>query len=105
MSYKAKLILNIYNEDRTKCVSGVKEVEFPFAPYEGLEITVKWTCTYKLKSVTWSIDEQYFHCIIEDQENDSIDDDAILASPITMDFLVSEARSCGWNGFEKIMQL
>ena len=105
MNHRARLILTIYDEDRTKCVSGIKEVEFPFAPYEGLEITVKWTCTYKLKSVTWSIDEEYFHCLIEDQENYSIEDDGLLASPITMDFLIKEARSCGWEGFDKVMEL
>lgn len=100
MTYKVKLVLYIYNKSWTKCTAGSKEVEFPFAPYEGLEITDKTKFTYKLKSVTWSIDEQYFRCIIEDQEIDNID-----LAPIDMNFLVSQARASGWVGFEKVMQL
>lgn len=104
MMYKAVLKLTIFDDRRTKCVSGTKVVEFPFAPYEGLEIAVKWTCTYKLKHVTWSIDEECFHCLIEDQENYETDNGS-LSGPIDMQFLIDEARACGWTGFEKIVDL
>ena len=98
MEYKVKLTLNIFSEDRHECVSGSREISLPFPPYEGLEITEEWSHTFTIKSVTWSIDEQCFHCYVEDQED--LDD-----AWINIEFLVDEARKFGWVGFDKVMKI
>ena len=100
MEYKVKIVLTIFNLDKSKCTSGHRTITLPFAPYKGLKITEKQTVEYTLDSVVWSINEEYFYCNATDQESKA--DDGTF---IDMGFLVDEAKSCGWSGFEKIIEL
>ena len=59
----------------------------------------QWTFQFTLESVIWSIDEQRFYCYIEEQERDVGD------TFLDMEFLINDAKSCGFVGFEKIMDL
>lgn len=99
MEYQAVLTLNILSEDGTRCAVGQREITLPFPPYVGLEITEQWRFGFTLKSVIWSIDDQRFHCGIEERERDA--DDTFL----DMEFLISEAKECGFVGFKKVVDL
>ena len=99
MEYQSILQLTILSEDGKQCVTGHREITLPFPPYVGLEMVEQWDFQFTLKSVIWSIDEQRFYCYIEEQEGD------VLDTFINMEFLINTAKSGGFVGFEKIIDL
>ena len=42
-------------------------IELPFAPYAGLEIRFPLEREWRIKNVTWVVDEHFFVCHLEDQ--------------------------------------
>lgn len=99
MEYQSNIQLTILSQDGKQCVTGHREITLPFPPYVGLEMVEQWTFQFTLESVIWSIDEQRFYCYIEEQERDVGD------TFLDMEFLINDAKSCGFVGFKKIMDL
>ncbi|MCL1088846.1 hypothetical protein L2744_04330 [Shewanella profunda] len=77
-------------------VSFYKDIQLPFAPFEGLSLSVapKPVCR-----VSWDIKESRFTCHIEDQEFSF--DDVFL----DLEFLAAQAKENGWNGSGRILTI
>lgn len=88
-SYKALLILTVYNETKTEFVSGYLDLALPFSPSSGLLISLKSTSSYKLNHVTWEHEQQQFRCYTEFVADVEFD----------MDFYISEAKCDGFDRF------
>ncbi len=69
--YKVILIIDVYNEDcleqSTHCTSFTKEIEIPFAPVPGQEISVDSDRSAVIAKVSWSTSESMFRVYLEDR--------------------------------------
>ena len=99
MGYNVRIVLIIRSIDDKKWSGGYVDITLPFVPFEGLEVNGdRWT-TKPIKSISYNIKDQSFHCITEDKEFETDDFDFV-----DMDFLIKEAKKTGWQGFEEIYE-
>jgi len=99
MEFKVRIVLIIRSIDEKKWSGGYIDTMLPFVPFEGLEINGDRWGTKPIKSISYSIKDESFHCITEDKEFETDDFDFV-----DMDFLIKEAKKDGWQGFEKIYE-
>ena len=94
MEYTVKLTLVIWNKERKKFAAGTKELVLPFVPFVGLRfIEKKGPINYPISSVSWSPEENCFHCEIE-----TLDDDYHFS----IDYMVKAAKKSDWKGFDQV---
>ena len=99
MGYNVRIVLFIRSIDDKKWSGGYVDITLPFVPFEGLEVNGdRWT-TKPIKSISYNIKDQSFHCITEDKEFETDDFDFV-----DMDFLIKRAKKTGWQGFEEIYE-
>ncbi len=67
-------------------------VELPFPPYAGLGIRFSLEREWRIKSVTWEVEEQFFVCQLEDQFTNylGVDDP-------TFEEFMEELEENGWS--------
>jgi len=102
MEYKVNLKLVIFNEDRSNHLSAYKEIMLPFIPYVGLWLNNTKEMPAKITDVTWSIDEKYFFCILEDEREYEFDINTDIDELIDNLDILRDAKKYGWEGFDNI---
>jgi len=71
-----------------------KELELPFAPFNGLEIGFPSTRGWRVKSVCWLVETCTFLCFIEDLFTNSYELDEL-----TFEEWIETLASDGWSCF------
>lgn len=76
--FKVFLIKVVWNDE---CIDSSsvwaslhREVALPFAPFVGLDINFPMERAWRLRSVSWDLEAQAFHCHVEDQFIDLFDE-------------------------------
>ena len=69
------------------------QIDLPFVPFVGLDMQFPLLRTWKLKSVAWSIDNNYFACRCEDIFTDPLSE----YDGHTFEQWVERLKSAGWK--------
>ena len=102
MNYRLKLLLNLFNQNRTNHISGSTEVNLPFAPYPGLHINFGDYLNLCVVKVAWKVDEECFYCVVEDGCSYDFSLNSDISDLINDIEPIEEAMKLGWEGFKKV---
>lgn len=93
MEYEVHFSLTIRSLDSTKAVFFGKKLNLPFVPFIGLRLSEKLGSSEPVSAITWSHEQQEFHCHIDSQEVEMDD-----GYDLDLEFLIEQAKDNGWEG-------